>query len=300
MGTNGKTTNGSQLTAEYLHYMRGRKYSEHTLNNYGKYVENFLDACYNKEKDPLKMTTIELQQYVDSFEDRPATANLIANSLRSFYSYCVDVTGKMDSNPAAALRGMRMETEEKTCLTIDELRRVFEAVDGINRERNKLIIALMSLDCLRVSEVINIELADIDLQKGTIYIHGKGKRNRFAYLTAELQNQLEEYLLIRRRKYPESEALFPSQDGKGKISRTTIVAFLDKIGKKTGLHLNPHKFRHTGGTMAYAATKDIVAVQNLLGHESIETTKRYTHIPESNRRNLVESSMVNTLLGGTL
>ncbi len=298
MGTNGMTMHGGQLLDEYMKYMEARQYSQHTLDNYGKYVDNFLTACYNEPKDPLKLTTLELQEYVDRFKDKPATATLIANSLRSFYNYYSTIAGKIKTNPGNGLRGVRVPTEEKSCLTMEELKMVFDAVGGIHADRNKLIIALMSLECLRISEVINIELDDIDLNKGTIYIHGKGKKNRIAYLTDELKNYLVDYLYIRRRKFPNSTALFPSQDGRGKISHNTIVAFLNKIGRKTGLHLNPHKFRHTGGTMAYLATKDIVAVQNLLGHENIETTRRYTHVPEENRRNLVENSPINSLLGG--
>ena len=281
---------------EYLDYLGSRKYSEHTVNNYGKYVSAFLSHCEEQGVNPLEVNTLQVQIYIDSFEDKPPTANLIKNSLRSYYDYLCTVRQVIAVNPAAGAKGVKMETEEKEYLTADQVGTVLQLLDGVHRNRNRLIVALMSMDCLRISEVINIDLDDVNLYNRTIYIKGKGKRNRIAYMTDKMMDYMLAYLNDRDRKNPKSAALFPSQDGTGRIARTTIQSFLRKVEEETGMHLNPHKFRHTGATLAYQESNDLVAVQNLLGHENIESTKRYTHVSEENRRNLINNSPINAVL----
>ena len=248
---------------EYLDYLGSRKYSEHTVNNYGKYVSAFLSHCEEQGVNPLEVNTLQVQIYIDSFEDKPPTANLIKNSLRSYYDYLCTVRQVIAVNPAAGAKGVKMETEEKEYLTADQVGTVLQLLNLYNR---------------------------------TIYIKGKGKRNRIAYMTDKMMDYMLAYLNDRDRKNPKSAALFPSQDGTGRIARTTIQSFLHKVEAETGMHLNPHKFRHTGATLAYQESNDLVAVQNLLGHENIESTKRYTHVSEENRRNLINNSPINAVL----
>ncbi len=293
------TTEMISYLDSFKSYLVNRNYSEYTIKNYTKYVERFLKKCYDDNMkdvaDPV--TTSYLQEYIDEFKDHPATANLALNSLRSFYNYLAVVCNVMDTNPALGVRGMKLETEEKEYLTSDQVSIVMSSIDGRNKNRNKLIIALMAIDCLRISEVININLNDIDVTNRTIYIHGKGKRNRIAYLTDSMLKYLLSYLEDRgRMENLQTDALFPSSNGAGRIARSTIELFIKSAEKKTGIKLNPHKFRHTGATLAYQQTKDLVAVQNLLGHENVESTKRYTHVSEENRRNLVENSPLNSVI----
>ena len=277
---------------EYKDYLVARNYSEHTVREYIKDVTKFVE----KYSDYTETKTVDVQNYIDDLKDKPPTANRTLNAVRSYYGFLCDVKGVIGRNPADAAKGMKVETEEKGYLTVEQVKTVIDSMDGLHKNRNKLIIALMSIDCLRISEVMNIKLKDINLDEGTIYIHGKGKRNRIAYLTHGMREYLMNYLEEREQRSPECDDLFTSQDGKGKISRSTIEAFIKKAERDTGFELHPHKFRHTGATLAYESSKDLVAVQNLLGHENIESTKRYTHVSEENRRRLVENSPLNELL----
>lgn len=156
--------------------------------------------------------------------------------------------------------------------------------------RNLLIVWLICVGCLRVSEVVKINLEDIDMTGKTINIKGKGMKKRKIHLNDEGVEFLKRYLFVRDMSEPNTEALFPSHNGTGRISDETIRAFLKKIGEKTGLEVHPHKFRHTGATMAYKNSKNIVAVQHLLGHENINTTMIYTHIEEENRKEMIDNS----------
>lgn len=278
---------------EFEKYLVDRNYSKYTVKDYVKYVTQFLHTV----EEPYSVSTLHLQEYVDSFNEKPATANLIVNALRAYYRYLCNVRGVIDRNPAVDVKGMKIETEEKEYFTPEEVAELLGAMQGDNMNRNRLITSLMALDCLRISEVMNINVDDIDLEKGTIYIHGKGKRNRIAYLTEKMREYLYNYMQDRQSiRNLHTNALFPSRDGKGRIARTTIEKFLKQAGEVVGVHVHPHKFRHTGATLSYQASKDLVAVQNLLGHENIESTKRYTHVSESDRRNLVENSPLNAIL----
>lgn len=281
---------------KYVNYLIKRNYSKYTVENYGKYVDIYLSHCIDEGVDPISASTLYIQEYIDSFEDRPPTANLIKNALRSYYDYLCIVRGVIPFNPAAGAKGIKQTTEEKDYLTAEQVGTVLQCLDGEQAARNKLIVVLMAIDCLRISEVINIDVDDVNLQEKTIYIKGKGKRNRIAYLTDNMMEYLYEYIDERNKTRTNTRALFPSCDGSGRIARTTIQTFLRKAERRTGMHLNPHKFRHTGATLAYQASKDLVAVQNLLGHENIESTKRYTHVSEENRRNLVNNSPLNGVL----
>lgn len=293
------TTEMISYLDSFKSYLEGRNYSVHTIKNYTKYVELFLKKCYHDSMKDVAapVTTIYIQEYIDDFKDHPATANLVLNSLRAYYNYLHVVCNVIDTNPALGVRGMKLETEEKEYLTPDQVSIVMSSIEGRNQNRNRLIIALMAVDCLRISEVMNIDLDDINVANRTIYIHGKGKRNRIAYLTESMLKYLLLYLEDRGKiENLQTNALFPSSNGIGRIARSTIELFIKNAEKKTGIKLNPHKFRHTGATLAYQQTKDLVAVQNLLGHENVESTKRYTHVREEDRRNLIESSPLNAIL----
>lgn len=278
---------------EYTDYLDEIGMSPKTIHNYGAYVTKFALECRKNGFDILEAKPSDIQQYVGSYKDRPQLSHTVLFALRSYYSYCVDILDILPKNPAANVKATKLEQKESEFHTLEEVKAIFDHCTGHNESRNKLIVILLSITALRCSEVINIDVEDIDFDNQSINIKGKGKKRRKVYLTDDMFDYLLRYM---REKDIESGVLFPSQDKTGRISYSTIRKFLDKAAGECGLETHPHKFRHTGATLAYQSTHDIIAVQSLLGHSRITTTQRYTHTTEENRRRVVKNSPLTAII----
>ena len=156
------------------------------------------------------------------------------------------------------------------------------------------------LNCgLRLSELVGINIQDIDFSEAKLTVIGKGNKERTIYLNKACLNALSEYLSVRPKngvkvdKLHSEKALFLSER-KERISRRTVQYIVDKELKRAGLDSSKysvHKLRHTAATLMYQyGNVDIRALQELLGHESISTTEIYTHVDNSQVRNAVESN----------
>lgn len=169
--------------------------------------------------------------------------------------------------------------------TIDEYGAI--SYDNRPRRHNALIatvaIELMYITGMRVGELVNITLADIDIAQGIISVVGKGNRQRRVFIANEIVKQLLlHYLDVRQRLYPPTEHLLVTRHGKA-VSTQHIRNALRGIANKTPITrpITPHMLRHTAATHLLEAGVDIRFVQTLLGHQSISTTEMYTHVNDS-------------------
>ena len=206
-------------------------------------------------------------------------------TLRSFFNYLTSKAHLLQENPIKDIDSPKLQKSLPKYLTLGESVELLDAVDGENRERDYCILTLF-LNCgLRISELIGVDLNDI--QDDALRVHGKGNKVRIVYLNDACQEALRAYLAVRRPiAGRDAGALFLSTRNQ-RISRSSVHALVKKYLAKAGLdsrEYSSHKLRHTAATLMLQNGVDVKAVQEVLGHEHLNTTEIYTHIDNESLR----------------
>lgn len=277
-------------------YLALRRKSQHTITNYVSDADAYLS--WKKAKANKESHLEALKSYVNylSLERQlsASTINRNMSALKAYFSYLI-YTNRLTQNPVDVVKlqigTLEIPKRSPEFVTAEELQHILSSLHGKQAKRNKAIIGIMSIGGLRVSEVVNLNIGDI--HDDHIKIIGKGNKERHVPLNDTLQRLLKDYLS--ERKHIENAAVFLSDRAQKRLTTRGIGAIIQSISKELGIKLHPHMFRHTAGTYAYAASKDIVGVQELLGHTKIETTRIYTHMLQENTRKVVEDNPLNTL-----
>lgn len=271
---------------EFLDYISyEKKYSDYTEKNYEldlfKYFEyldkNKLNYLTVKYKDVSNFTLFLAKQNYKS-----TTINRIDSSIRSFYNF-LELEEKINGNPFKAASNLKVPKRLPNYFKYDEYLTMISVIDKDDYEyRNRLILEMLFATGLRVSELSNIKIKDIDFSEREIKIMGKGSKERFVFYNKECANVLDSYLKECRSKLlngKDSEYLFINHLG-DKLTDRGIRLIIDKIVKKSCIKskVSPHTFRHTFATMLLNEGCNIKSVQELLGHSSLGTTGIYTHL----------------------
>ena len=235
----------------------------------------------------------------NTYNSKAATRARKVSSIRVFFNYLCNKAGLIEKNPAQNLETPKLDKRIPKYLTLDDSKKLLEAVndmDDRNKERDYAIITLF-LNCgMRLSELVGINIKDINFNDQKLNVIGKGNKERTIYLNSACMNAVNKYLAVRPHdnvKYDSKDALFLSER-RERISNRTVQYIVKQELKRAGLDTNKysvHKLRHTAATLMYKyGNVDIRALQELLGHESISTTEIYTHGDNSQIRNAVESN----------
>ena len=206
-------------------------------------------------------------------------------TLRSFFNYLTRKVHLLDENPIKDIDSPKLPKTLPKYLTLDESVQLLEAVDGSHAQRDYCILTLF-LNCgLRISELIGININDI--QGDALRVFGKGGKSRIVYLNDACQDALQQYLAVRRPIHGrDSNALFLSNRDL-RISKSSVHALVKKHLTMAGLdstEYSSHKLRHTAATLMLQNGVDVKAVQEVLGHEHLNTTEIYTHIDNESLR----------------
>lgn len=235
----------------------------------------------------------------NTYNSKAATRARKVSSIRVFFNYLCNKAGLIEKNPAQNLETPKLDKRIPKYLTLDDSKKLLEAVndmDDRNKERDYAIITLF-LNCgMRLSELVNINISNIDFSESKMTVIGKGNKERTIFLNKACMKVITDYLSIRphdRVKNDSRDALFLSER-KERISNRSVQDIVKKELQKAGLDTNKysvHKLRHTAATLMYQyGNVDIRALQELLGHESISTTEIYTHVNDERVRNAVENN----------
>ena len=235
----------------------------------------------------------------NTYNSKAATRARKVSSIRVFFNYLCNKAGLIEKNLVQNLETPKLDKRIPKYLTLDDSKKLLEAVndmDDRNKERDYAIITLF-LNCgMRLSELVGINIKDINFNDQKLNVIGKGNKERTIYLNSACMNAVNKYLAVRPHdnvKYDSKDALFLSER-RERISNRTVQYIVKQELKRAGLDTNKysvHKLRHTAATLMYKyGNVDIRALQELLGHESISTTEIYTHVDNSQIRNAVESN----------
>lgn len=240
----------------------------------------------------------------ETYNSKPATLARKAASIRTFFTYLCNKTKRIPNNPAQDLESPKLDKRLPKYLTLDESRKLLETAsiaktgsngNHDNRTRDYAMITLF-LNCgMRLSELIGINISDIDFENRKLNVIGKGNKERTIYLNDACISAIKDYLAIRPHdavKFDSRDALFLSEQKK-RISKRTVQYIVKQEIKLAGIEkankYSVHKLRHTAATLMYKYGEvDIRALQELLGHESISTTEIYTHVDNEQIRSAVE------------
>ncbi|MDE7009954.1 MAG: tyrosine recombinase XerC [Oscillospiraceae bacterium] len=206
-------------------------------------------------------------------------------TLRSFFNYLTTKAHLLEDNPVKDLDSPKLQKTLPKYLTLDESLNLLESVDGSFKERDYCILTLF-LNCgLRISELIGLNLSDI--QGDALRVLGKGNKVRIVYLNDACKDALEHHLAVRHPIVGRDQnALFLSSRDQ-RISRSSVHALVKKHLRHAGLdstQYSSHKLRHTAATLMIQSGVDVRAIQEVLGHEHLNTTEIYTHIDSETLR----------------
>ena len=284
------------------------------LNRFLKYIikhfkmsneENLNDVdIHNMNIETLNKITLEdIHSYLfflaNNLQCKPATRARKASAIRVFFNYLCQKKGFIENNPALNLETPKIGKRMPKYLSLDESKKLLNATideKDRNKEREFAIITLF-LNCgMRLSELVGININDIDFSECKMTVIGKGNKERTIYLNKACMEAIKQYLAIRPTqgiRGGSEKALFLSERLE-RISNRTVQYIVKNELLKAGLDTNKysvHKLRHTAATLMYQYGKvDIRALQELLGHESISTTEIYTHVSNEQIRNAVEDN----------
>lgn len=201
------------------------------------------------------------------------------SAIKSFYKYLTVRTKMLEENPVAEMEYPRLRKSLPKYLTLEQSTALLKAVAGPNQKRDYAIL-LLFLNCgIRRSELVGINLTDV--YEDRIRVVGKGNKERIVYFGTSCRKALDDYLIERNQKeLSDNRALFGSRDN-NRISVTAVHRLVKKHLLAAGLdstQFSAHKLRHTAATMMLSGGVDVKTVQEVLGHEHLNTTEIYTHI----------------------
>ncbi len=221
------------------------------------------------------------------------------SAIRSFYKYLTVKAKLLPENPVLDLDYPHMKKSLPRYLTLDQSIQLLENINGPNRERDFCIITLF-LNCgLRVSELIGLNIRDI--QDNQLRVLGKGNKERILYLNDACQAALSDWLEVRsNRGSADPDALFISSQSRKRISKSAVEKLVKKHLLEAGLdgNISPHKLRHTAATLMLQNGVDVRTLQEVLGHENLNTTQIYTHIDNANLREAAQANPLGKIKAG--
>lgn len=271
-----------QILAEYLDFLEVEKgLSQNTIEAYRRDLDDFFEYCYLKGLDSVeKIKRNNLNNYVRELREKDYSATSVTRkiaSLRGFYKWACS-NEVITFNPAGTLEQPKLPQRLPKVVSTQEINEIFsQKLD----EFETLIFELLYGCGLRVSELVNLKLNDIDLNGKFLSCFGKGSKERIVPFGEKAKNSIKNYLKVRDyivKKYGIDDKQFLiNNDGK-KVTRQKIYEIVSSMGKKIHKHISPHTLRHSFATHLLENGADLRVVQELLGHSNVATTQLYTHI----------------------
>ena len=278
---------------DYLDYIiKQRNYSINTMTNYRIDIEEFNDYLRKEKTNYLDIDYDFIKGYLMHLYERKLSKSSVSrklSSLRSFYKYLFN-NDKITTNPFKYVASPKKDKKLPKYLGVLELECIFDTPD-MNKslgQRDRLILEILYATGIRVSELVNIKVSDIDFYNKEIMITGKGNKQRVAIFGDYCLDVINKFIEDGRKKIlkkhkKNSEYLVINEKG-NQITTRGVEMILDNIVKKAALkkHVTPHMLRHSFATHLLNTGCDLLTVKELLGHSSLETTQIYTHV--SNER----------------
>jgi integrase/recombinase XerC len=272
---------------QFLQYLQTEKrYSEHTLSNYARdlaALASFKQQAL-QDKNWQQLTAQDIRAFAANNHREGLGGKSIARRLsasRSFFKYLLR-EGVLKYNPADGVSAPKSEKKLPTAMDADSLNRLLERPSNKPADiRDHAMLELFYSAGLRLSELVSLDIRDMQSSDGQLSITGKGAKDRKVMVGDKAQKAIARWLDVRAKfaKTSSDDALFLNQQG-GRLSPRGVQQRIQLLAKKRGLgrNLHPHMMRHSFATHLLESSSDLRAVQELLGHSNISTTQIYTHL----------------------
>ena len=260
--------------------------SPNTVSAYLSDIEKLLVFLSDAHVDYLTVTISHMQDFLIDLADlgiSPRSQARIVSGIKSFYGFLL-ITNKLEDDPTELLELPKIGLHLPEVLTVEEINTIVDVIDLSTPEgqRNRAMIEMMYGSGLRVSELIDVKLSNIDIEHSFMKVEGKGSKQRLVPLSEEAEKQMNLWLLIRNEMIIQKgfeDHLFLNRRG-AKLTRVMIFTIVKQLAQLAGIkkNISPHTFRHSFATHLLEGGANLRVIQQLLGHESIMTTEIYTHI----------------------
>jgi len=278
---------------KFLNYLKIEKnYSEHTLINYTidlKYFSSFLAGKPLEEVNHLDIRKFLAELKAKNFSKKTIARRI--SCLRSFFKFLVR-EGYLKNNPTIGMRAPKLDKKLPLFLTVDEVTKLIESPeDDLPGLRDRAIMETIYSTGMRISELVSLNIEDIDFIGGAVKVRGKGKKERIVPIGDKALRAIKAYLEARFPTFKENKAVFLNNRGK-RITVRGIRLIIDKYVNRVALRekISPHVLRHSFATHLLERGADLRAVQELLGHSSLSTTQIYTHITAERLKTVYEKT----------
>lgn len=277
-----------KLIEEFSSYLENeRRSSNHTVKNYIVDLMQLFSFLEGRSKC-VKVSEIDhvvVREYLGTLfgKKNPTSIARKLSSIRSFFNFCIR-KGEIKANPAKEVPAPKVPKRIPKFLTVDEVFALLDCPDtnaALGR-RDKAILELLYASGLRVSELVGLNNGDLNIEEGMVRVLGKGRKERIVPVGKKACEALRQYLDLRPaliNKADGNEAIFVNRSGT-RLSTRAIERLLIKYLKQSGIQkaATPHVLRHTFATHLLNAGADMRGIQELLGHSSLSTTQKYTHV----------------------
>ncbi len=278
------------LINDYINYVYiEKKLSINTKDAYKRDLLSFNNYLNNKKINNIDTKDIKNYiKYLNDSNDKDKTIARKIVSIRTFFDYLM-MNKIINENPCEKIESPKLRKTLPNTLSLDDINKLLNIKANTALEyRNKAMIELMYDAGLRVSELVNLDVNDINLKDCYVRCFGKGKKERIVPLGDIAIDILDKYINIYRSSLLKgyfTDKLFISSYGKG-ITRQGYFKILKKIAKEQGINkdFSPHTLRHSFATHLLEYGADLASISELLGHENIKTTQIYTHISNNKKR----------------
>jgi len=323
---------GNNTVSDFLNYLKFEKhFSEHTAKCYGADLAQFTEFLLGRSQgdysrgsdsdaagsgqgatglsvqtraavDPmlLSLDVNSVRAYLANLNERQYSKSTIARklaTLRSFYKFLLK-RGSVSSNPVTAVRTPKQDKKLPRFLEYEEVKRLLETppMDNWLGARDKAILEVLYSTGIRVSELVGLNMDDIDFLGEVVHVRGKGKKERIAPISSSALQVIQHYMEYRNKRAQSNsnfdpKVLFVNKHGR-RLSTRSVRRKMDKYLKMAGLDpaISPHTLRHSFATHMLNNGADLRSVQELLGHQSLSTTQIYTHLTTKKLKDVYDSA----------
>lgn len=284
----------NRTLSEFRDYLRyERQFSVHTINAYVSDIEAFYRYLLEINVLDVNVTKYDIRAFMKEEVSRGLSRKSLQRRLaaiRHYYAY-LQQHAILADNPFVIINSPKVTASLPRVLYEEEINIILEANKSRTdflKDRDQLILEFMFATGLRASEVVALTLQSIDINERVVSFIGKGNKERLVPFTEEVQILLKDYmnnmrklLLAKRKSSQPTNALFLNAQG-NKLTIQGLAYILKSVERKTGeyVKLHPHLLRHSFATNLLEKGADLRVIQELLGHESLNTTQIYTHVSE--------------------
>lgn len=270
-----------KLVEQFIRYLETeRGFSNHTVRAYRKDVEDFLKHI---KIEPQKADLMDIRGFIASQMKKGLTKTSVSrqiSSIRTFFRFLYR-EGYVKTNPAKLVSSPKSEHHLPKYLSVDDAFSLMEKPEGIGfiPARDKAVLELLYSSGLRVSELAGLNIEDLNIKERLIIVHGKGRKKRILPIGSKAIDAIKTYLVERLLTKKKEKALFLNRLGTRLTDRgiRRIVVKYSKAIQIKG-NIGPHTLRHSFASHMLQGGADLRVIQELLGHKSLSTTQRYTHL----------------------